>query len=70
MQNYHNLEKTTKQVFLVSLKDPTPKHTKAPLFMNLNAQDAIQTTLEKSTVAYTQELKNAPRKPLQKYTIA
>ncbi len=61
---------TTDAGFFVSLKDPTPiNNTKAPLFMNLNAQDAMQTTLEKPTVAYTQDLKNAPRKPLQKYII-
>ncbi len=30
-------------------------NTKAPLFMNLNAQDVTQTTLEKPTVAYIQD---------------
>ena len=37
--------------------------------MNLNAQDATQTTLEKPTVAFTQELENTPLKTLLKYTI-
>ena len=35
-------------------------NTKAPLFMNLNVQDATRTTLEEPTVAYTQELKKTP----------
>ena len=30
--------------------------------MNLDVQDATRTTLEKPTVAYTQELKNTPPK--------
>ena len=37
--------------------------------MNLNIQDAARTTLEKRTVAYTQELKNTPPKTLLKYII-
>ena len=42
-------------------------NTKAPLFMNLNAQDATQTTLE--TVAFPQELKNTSLKTILKYII-
>ena len=42
-------------------------NTKAPLFMNLIVQDATRTTLEKPTVAYTQELKNTLPKTLLKY---
>ena len=56
---------THAQSFLLKIRHLS--NTKAPLFMNLNAQDVTQTTLEKPTVAYIQELKNIPRKPLQKY---
>ena len=35
--------------------------------MNLNAQDAMQTTLEKPTVTFPQELKNTFLKTLLKY---